>query len=83
MRRSSLRILLTLVGVSISTLVGLGAVVALVQALVTTGYGDSVIAGQVPGLLGGTGVRLPDLGGHIVALRYTSVERKVGTGEDD
>jgi hypothetical protein len=46
---------LTLVGVAVGALVGLGSVVTLVQTLVPTVDGNSVVGGEVPGLLGRSG----------------------------
>ena len=63
----------TLVSVSGGTLVGLRPIVSLVQALVTSGDGDSVVGSQEPGLLGGSGVGLPDFGVHVVALGNTGI----------
>lgn len=44
---------------------------------------DSVVGSEIPSLLGRSRIRLPYLGVHVVALRYTSVEREVGTGDND
>jgi hypothetical protein len=63
----------TLVGVTGGTLVGLRAIVSLVQALVTSGDCDSVVGSQIPGLLGASGVGLPDFGDHVVALGNTGI----------
>lgn len=73
----------TLIGVTSGTLVGLGTVVTLVQALITAGHSDSVIVCQKPSLLRRAWVRLPDLGDHIVPLWDTGVESEIGTREDD
>ena len=72
-----------MVGVAISALVCLGTVVTLIQTLITTGNGDAVVGGEEPGLLLGAGVGLPDLGVHVVALGYSSVESEVASGYDD
>jgi hypothetical protein len=73
----------TLIGVTGGTLVGLRSIVSLVQALVTSGDCNSVVSSQKPGLLSGSGVGLPDLGVHVVALGNTGIKGEVGTGDDD
>ena len=72
-----------MVGVAIGTLVGLGSIVSLVQALITSGDCNSVVSSQKPGLLLTAGVGLPNFGVHVIALGNTGVQGEIGTGNDD
>lgn len=72
-----------MIGVAVGALVGLRSIVSLIQALVAAGNGDPVVGSEEPGLLLRARVGLPDLGVHVVALRYSSVESEIGTGHND
>ena len=63
----------TLIGVAGRALVGLWTIITLIQTLITTRHSNSVVGGEVPGLLRGAWIRLPDLGNRVVTLRYSGV----------